>query len=573
MRKFTLLVVFAMLCSFSVIHAHDFVVGGIYYKVITGTNNVEVTYNSDNPVNFYRGEIIVPTNVIYDGIAYNVVKIGDFSFGACHGLTSITMSENIISIGVNAFFGCSSLKSIIIPNSVTNIGNSAFSSSGLISITLPNSITNIGEKIFESCDSLTSVTISNSITHISNSAFYGCRKLTSITIPNSVTSIGDFAFTLSGLIFIELPNSITNIGVQAFFGCYSLTSATLPIGLNNIEQGCDNLKSIIIPNGVESIGEQAFYACNSLESIIIPKNVKNIGFRAFAGCLSLKEVEVKWENPAIIPVFDDIFEWVDISLVTLIIPENTKHLYQIADVWKNFGNIMSASENSTFTLTVNNGSGSGNYAAGVSVLIIANSPPFGQVFAQWIGDVSGIGNINSANTTFTMWNSNASVTATYKDIPATIYTLTVNNGSGSGNYTAGKLVNISANTPPEGKEFDKWIGDANRIADINNASTIFTMGNTNSTVTAMYKDIETAVEIVKSRQIKFYSFEGSLFIESEDTMQRIELYNLFGQLLKVIDVREKYVEIQGLPHGQIVFVKVTKNEKVITQKLIISKSL
>nr|WP_281272223.1 cadherin-like beta sandwich domain-containing protein [Paenibacillus flagellatus] len=77
------------------------------------------------------------------------------------------------------------------------------------------------------------------------------------------------------------------------------------------------------------------------------------------------------------------------------------------------------------------------------------------------------------------------VKATDKD---ETYTLTVENGTGSGSYTEGQLVTIKADTPPSGKEFDKWTGgNGGTFADANSSTTTFTMPAGAATVTATYK--------------------------------------------------------------------------------------
>jgi hypothetical protein len=70
-----------------------------------------------------------------------------------------------------------------------------------------------------------------------------------------------------------------------------------------------------------------------------------------------------------------------------------------------------------YTLLVNNGSGDGSYTQGELVAITAAAPPNGQIFDAWIGDVSGVANVNSATTNLIMPASAAEITATYKDIP------------------------------------------------------------------------------------------------------------------------------------------------------------
>ena len=141
----------------------------------------------------------------------------------------------------------------------------------------------------------------------------------------------------------------------------------------------------------------------------------------------------------------------------------------------------------SYTLTVSNGTGSGNYYAGTVVNISANAAPAGQIFDQWTGDVSGVADVTAANTTYAMGSANASITATYKE--HVLYSLTVTNGTGSGNYYAGTVVPIVANTPPAGKEFDQWVFDVYRITDIYAASTTYTMGNTDASIRATYKDL------------------------------------------------------------------------------------
>jgi hypothetical protein len=140
----------------------------------------------------------------------------------------------------------------------------------------------------------------------------------------------------------------------------------------------------------------------------------------------------------------------------------------------------------TYVLTVNGGSGSGSYEAGTVVNISANTAPSGQVFDKWTGNTGGIADVNSASTTYTMGSANATVTATYKTVTPTTYTLTVNGGSGGGTYESGTVVNIVADAAPAGKEFDRWTGNTSGIANVYSASTTYTMGSANATVTATY---------------------------------------------------------------------------------------
>ncbi len=77
---------------------------------------------------------------------------------------------------------------------------------------------------------------------------------------------------------------ILNIGERSFFGNKVLYSIILPEGLKTIDNyafyNCSNLSSINIPNSVTSIGKMAFYGCSSLTSISILDGT-HIGENAF----------------------------------------------------------------------------------------------------------------------------------------------------------------------------------------------------------------------------------------------------------------------------------------------------
>jgi len=369
----------------------------IYYRYINNNTELEVSYRGssyDSYSNEYSGNVVIPESVTYNGNTYSVTRIGDLAFVYCRGLTSVTIPNSVTSIGGSAFCGCSGLTNVTIPNSVTSIGRSAFlSCSGLTSITIPNSVTSIGSSAFEYCSGLTSVkvpatdfskfcrvinlvhseignpritmidfdgneiteySVPEGVTSIGDRAFDYCSGLTSITIPNSVTSIGDYAFeNCSGLTSITIgnsvtsiggwafsgcsglksvyisdlaawcnisfsdnplyyahhlflngeeikdlviPNSVTSIGGSAFSGCYGLTSITIPNSVTSIGReafyGCSGLTSITIPNSVTSIGEGAFYECSGLTSITIPNSVTSIGGGAFNGCSGLTSVTI-----------------------------------------------------------------------------------------------------------------------------------------------------------------------------------------------------------------------------------------------------------------------------------------
>lgn len=273
-----------------------------------------------------------------------VTSIGDWAFGSCYALTSITIPDSVTSIGNMAFDYCEALTSITIPNSVTHIGDSAFSYCALTSITIPSSVTSIGASAFDilslrkivvddnnkkyssdkygvlfnkdksilirfpSGNACEKYDIPNNVVIIEDCAFYQC-DLMHITIPDSVEKIGHGAFAYARLEGnINIPASVMNIEDQAFLNLGWLTSIT--VDDNNMEYSSDNRgvlfdknkttlmyyplgnnsKQYNIPDSVISIGDDAFVTCEALTNVTIPDSVTSIGDYSFASCKSLSSV-------------------------------------------------------------------------------------------------------------------------------------------------------------------------------------------------------------------------------------------------------------------------------------------
>ena len=275
-------------CCFANIQSldYDLVFNGVYF-LRTDNENASVV-SKDNKSNSYRGDVVIPEMVNFDGEDLKVTAIANSAFQNCSNLTSVTIPSSVTAIGGRAF-AKSGIKTVDIPNSVTEIGPYAFAESSLNKITLSNNITEIKNGTFGAC-SLGSITIPDKVTCIGDSAFYMCRSLRSITIPNSVTKIGLLAFTYSSLGSVTIPNSVTDIGVMAF-AASELRSVNLPNSITCIEQGlfslCTNLENIVIPNSVKEIKAQAFTHCWALKKMVIPDSVERIGVMAFYWCTHL----------------------------------------------------------------------------------------------------------------------------------------------------------------------------------------------------------------------------------------------------------------------------------------------
>ena len=343
----------------------------LYYNYINDGQELEVVGAGDK----MGKDVNIPETVTYLNRTRKVTRIGSYAFNGqkLRTSSSVTIPNTVISIEKEAF-NRSPLKSITIGNGVKSIGNNAFKecnnlkrvivsdisawckiefnndnsnpikyskhlysdeNTEIKDLVIPNSVTSIGNQAFYACSGLTSVTIPNSVTSIGDGAFYGCSGLTSVTIGNGVTTIGVGAFSgcnsLNKVLVTDIsawckikfnnsdsnpiqfakhlysdenseikdlviPNSVTSIGDFAFWQCEGLTSVTIGNGVTSIGQEafalCTGLTSVAIGNSVTSIGWEAFALCTGLTSIAIPNSVNEIWFGAFYGCLSLISVTI-----------------------------------------------------------------------------------------------------------------------------------------------------------------------------------------------------------------------------------------------------------------------------------------
>ena len=272
----------------------------------------------------YLNGIEVTQAIIPDG----VTSIGERAFEGCNNLTNITIPDSMTSIGDYAFNGCNNIKRVDITDLVAWVsiyfsrgsnpcaaGNAALYLNG-IEVTqaiIPDGVTSIGEYAFAGCSNLTSVTIPDSVTSIGQYAFDECNNLKRVDItdlaawvsidfcwPSNPCTYGGAALYLNGNMLTQavIPEGVTSIGEDAFAGCSSLTSVTLPDSVTSIGErafaGCSNLASIILPDSVKIICQYAFSGCSSLTDITLPKSSRQVDSCAFEGCSSLKSLTIPY---------------------------------------------------------------------------------------------------------------------------------------------------------------------------------------------------------------------------------------------------------------------------------------
>lgn len=295
-----------------------------------------------------------------------VTQIGDSStqsafFGASN-LTSVSIPASVRTIGAAAFYNCNALTNIDFlaakdgNNFDLSIGEDAFGYSGLTSIVIParvaavgglsrgtfrnntsltsvtfekgSRITSIPTEAFNFCTALKSIHLPATVTEIERNAFIYCKSLAAVTIEEggeilkigntafkgtklsvtninalikNVTEISEYAYqettsTVDEDGTLVIPEGITTIGREAFNKANGIKKIQFPSSLVSIESyafsECSNLTEVVIPDGVISIGDSAFRGCASLKKVVVPSSVVDLGNYAFISCFALEEADV-----------------------------------------------------------------------------------------------------------------------------------------------------------------------------------------------------------------------------------------------------------------------------------------
>ena len=309
-----------------------------------------------------------------------LTTIGSKAFFECSELATIALPSSLISIGEWAFARCSKLTAVEIPGAVTTIETSAFAECpALRSVTLSDQLSTLGDWALSHCTSLTEIVLPASLASIGRHAFTE-TPLTKITVMRSepatttekfvdqsvyttallyvpedavdkykttapwssfqhiqarvvinypaesyqlsddkttlikwlgaeteidlsadeafakVTTIGPKAFEKKAITSIVLPNTVTKIDDEAFSECASLSSVTLSGALTEIGQWgfykCVSLEHLALPSSLRRIGKWAFFKCDKLTDVKLPDGLESLGYKAYSGCTAIKEIAI-----------------------------------------------------------------------------------------------------------------------------------------------------------------------------------------------------------------------------------------------------------------------------------------
>ena len=170
-------------------------------------------------------------------------------------------------------------------------------------------LNSIEEGCFAECEHLQSIVLPSSIQSIGNSAFSGCKALSGISLPEGVRTIGDYAFSVTNIETFYLPKNVTEIGM----GILSWNDKLVSIAVSPENQTFDSRKgcnaiirksdlflmagcaNTVIPEDVKYLFRSAFEGIRSLTEIVLPAGLQSVGQDVFRYCSALTSVVAKME--------------------------------------------------------------------------------------------------------------------------------------------------------------------------------------------------------------------------------------------------------------------------------------
>ena len=324
---------------------------GLNYRYVEGKGEATVISGDYSQIT----KLTIPGSIEVDGVSYIVKAIDNYVFSNCYSLDTLIIENGVERIGQNAFYNCSNMKSVSLPVSLKSIGDYSFADSyNITNLVIPEGVKTIGHNAFRWCSGIKLLELPSTLDSIGDYAFYRCSNLSRVVsriktpfkISKSVFCTEDY-WENNVQVFRNSPATLyvptgTKSSYEAYEGwnmfdggiyegdpkegksgiysyIYMTDSKTATIvGADDIDQSAIELpatvvfdgdsynvvgignevfqsrymKSVIIPDGYETIGKRAFYECYSLRSVKLPNSITSIGDDAFQNCNVLDTISI-----------------------------------------------------------------------------------------------------------------------------------------------------------------------------------------------------------------------------------------------------------------------------------------
>lgn len=241
-------------------------IGGSVFKYSAIGTNVKIAEGNEHVINI--------DNIFYSSDGTKMIDI----LGSCKDISDFKIKDGVKVIGDNLFQG-TKITEINIPDSVEEIGNGAFYGVPLKKIHFGKNLKKIGNECFRGCSQIIEMNIPESIESFGDSCFmhlirWGSEESDSRTLDlskcSNISYIGNHSFDTVGFEEIILPENPKFLALNNTF-CFS-----------------ENLKKVIIPEGVKEMN-QTFYCCRNLEETNLPSTLECV-LNPFRSNYKLKEI-------------------------------------------------------------------------------------------------------------------------------------------------------------------------------------------------------------------------------------------------------------------------------------------
>lgn len=177
-------------------------------------------------------------------------------------------------------------------------GGSIWSDKPVLAVDIRSGVTGVGKDAFYGCDDLQVISLPDTVTQLDDNAFGNCPALSDILVDAknpAYKSVDGALYSKDGTVLVKgpanaetfvVPDGVATIGDYAFFGAKYLTSIYFPEGsLTTIGamafEFCEGLTELLLPAGVTEIGMYAFAHCSGLRSVDLPVSLKHVSDMAF----------------------------------------------------------------------------------------------------------------------------------------------------------------------------------------------------------------------------------------------------------------------------------------------------